>query len=506
MTPFSPSTSAAVATAARILDAAGTSAYIVGGSIRDGLLGKTTNDVDLTLDGSPHALGPLIADALGGKMITNLAPLDMARVIAFGNATTEADAALIMDLTPLADGGIEADLARRDFTVNAIAAPLSSETLAIPHVADWPLIDPLGGVADIYAGTVRAASESAFADDPVRMMRAARTAAETGFEVEPRTCALISRDAALIVQSSPERVREALLRTLDAPGGASIELMDSLGLLSALIPELDAARGVEQPKEHYYDVFGHLIAAAEFAGQIVADDYDVPFIAEMMPRIDGAKGGMEAYFSQQVSDGHTRGAFLKFAALLHDVAKPQTKTVEPSGRVRFLGHSERGEEVAWNIMERLRFGGRGARLVRAMVLHHLRPRQMAERGKLPTDRAIFRYYRDLGDAALDTLYLNMADFLAARGPALTSEEMSAQARIIGHILTVGPQPRNRRQARRAGLLTGHDIMNELCLEPGPIVGRLLREVARAEAGGSVGTRDEALKLARTHLEAGDRGG
>ena len=85
MTPFSPSTSAAVATAARILDAAGTSAYIVGGSIRDGLLGKTTNDVDLTLDGSPHALGPLIADALGGKMITNHAPLDMYRIIAFGN-------------------------------------------------------------------------------------------------------------------------------------------------------------------------------------------------------------------------------------------------------------------------------------------------------------------------------------------------------------------------------------------------------------------------------------
>ncbi len=504
MTPFSPSTNAAVATAARILSASGTPAYIVGGAIRDGLLGKTTNDVDLTIDGSPHALGPRIADALGGRMITNHAPLDMARVIAFGDSATEP--ALMMDLTPLAGGSIEADLAGRDFTVNAIAAPLNPETLSRASAADWPLIDALGGVSDIRAKTIRAASETAFTDDPVRMMRAVRIAAETGFDVETHTRALIRRDAALIVQSSPERVREVLLRTLDAPGGSSIELMDSLGLLSALVPELDAARGVEQPKEHYYDVFGHLTAAAEFAGQIVADDYDVQFIAEMMPRIDGANGGIEAYFSQQVSDGHTRGAFLKFAALLHDVAKPQTKTVEPSGRVRFLGHSERGEEVAWNIMERLRFGGRGARLVGAMVLHHLRPRQMAERGKLPTDRAIFRYYRDLGDAALDTLYLNMADFLAARGPALTPEEMSAQARIIGHILRVGPQPRSRRQARRAGLLTGHDIMNELSLEPGPVVGRLLRKVARAEAGGSVGTRDEALKLARTHLEAGDRGG
>ena len=515
MTPFSPSTNAAASAAERVLRDAGASAYIVGGAIRDGLLGKTTNDVDLALDGSPHELGPRIADALGGKMITNDATRDMARVIAFGDAegdtSGDADAALIMDLTPLSDSGIEADLAGRDFTINAIAAPLNPETLSIPNAADWRLIDPLGGIADIRAKTVRAASETAFADDPVRMMRAVRVAVEAGFEVEPHTRALIRRDAALIVRSSAERVREVLLRTLDAPGAASVRLMDALGLLSALMPELDAARGVEQPKEHYYDVFGHLTAAAEFAGQIVADDYEAVCVAEMMPRpsgIDGMDGmdGISAYFSERFSDGHTRGAFLKFAALLHDVGKPQTKTVEPSGRVRFFGHSEVGEEIAADIMGRLRFGRKGARLVGAMIRHHLRPRQMADRGKMPTNRAIFRYYRDLGDAALDTLYLNMADFLAARGPMLAPEEMAAQARVIGHILAVGPQPHERTRAKRAGLLTGHDIMNEFSLEPGPMVGRLLKAVARAEADGKVDTKDEALKLARTHLESGELGG
>ena len=440
-------------------------------------------------------------------MITNDATRDMARVIAFGDPPGDGPLA-VMDLTPLAGGCIEADLARRDFTINAIAAPLGAETLEPPNVADWRLIDPLGGGADIRAKTIRAASETAFADDPVRMMRAVRIAAETGFDVEPRARALIRRDAKLVRLSSPERVREVLLRTLDAPGGASVRLMDSLGLLSALMPELDSARGVEQPKEHYYDVFGHLMAAAEFAGQIVADDYDTPFVAEMMPRPDRERvsWGLGAHFSRTFSDGHTRGAFLKFAALLHDVAKPQTKTVEPSGRVRFFGHSDEGEAVARDIMDRLRFGGRGARLVGAMILHHLRPRQMAERGKLPSNRAILRYYRDLGDAALDTLYLNMADFLAARGPLLTPDEMAAQTRVIGHILSVGPQPQDRMRAKRAGLLTGHDIMNEFSLEPGPVVGQLLKAVALAEAGGSVGTRGEALELARTQLEAGDRRG
>ena len=505
MTPFSASTNAAVAAAERVLRDAGASAYIVGGAIRDGLLGKTTNDVDVALDGSPHALGPLIADALGGKMITNHAARDMARVIAFGDGTTEADAALIMDLTPLAGGSIEADLAGRDFTVNAIAAPLSAETLSVPNAADWRLIDPLGGAADIRAKTVRAASDTAFEDDPARMMRAVRVAVEAGFEIEPHTRALIRRDAGLIGLSSSERVREVLLRTLDAPGAASVGMMDEVGLLSALMPELDDARGVEQPKEHYYDVFGHLTAAAEFAGQIVADDYETDYVAEMMPRPDCGQG-IRAYFSQNFSDGHTRGAFLKFAALLHDVAKPQTKTVEPSGRVRFFGHSEAGEETALDIMDRLRFGRKGARLVGAMIRHHLRPRQMAERGKLPSNRAILRYYRDLGDAALDTLYLNMADFLAARGPLLAPEEMETQARVIGRILSVGPQPRERRQAKRSGLLTGNDIMKEFSLEPGPAVGRLLKAVARAEARGKISAKREALELARTHLDSGELGG
>jgi poly(A) polymerase len=127
---------------------------------------------------------------------------------------------------------------------------------------------------------------------------------------------------------------------------------------------------------------------------------------------------------------------------------------------------------------------------------------MAGPRELPTERAVFRYYRDLGDAALDTLYLNMADFLAARGPLLTADEMAVQARVIAHILEVGPQKPRAELSGRRGLLTGHDIMSELSLGPGPLVGRLLAEVAKAEADGLVSTRTEALSLARNYLEAG----
>ena len=471
-------------------------AYIVGGALRDALLGLPSADVDIALDGSPHRLGPRLASLLGGRFVSLDSSRDVARVIVRVIVRERARSAFI-DLSAMQGGSIDADLRRRDFTIDALGLDLSSALSG-----DWKPMDPLGGSRDIRARLIRAASETAFTDDPIRLMRAVRLAAETGFAIESATQAMIRRHALHLRRSSAERVREELLRTLALPAaGRWLRMMDSLGILSAILPELDAARGVTQPKEHYYDVFGHLLAAVDFADQIASENYPPPLIGKMMPRFEG----MSAHFRQEVTDGHSRGTILKLVALLHDIAKPQTKTVEPSGRVRFFGHSEKGEETAGVILTRLRVGRRGTRLAQTMIRHHLRPRQMAGRGELPTDRAIHRYYRDLADAALDTLYLNMADFLAARGPLLTPAEMERQATVIGHILAVGPQRRTP-PSRRVALLTGHDIMRELRLDSGPAVGRLLRVVAEAEAGGQVKNREEALTLARTHLAAGGGGG
>ena len=483
-------TQALTARAAGTLEARDIPAYLVGGSIRDALLGRTTDDVDIVIDGSPHEVGPVLADALGGRLVSFDVPRDMVRiVIATGSSTVD------IDLAKMVGSSIEDDLRRRDFTVDAVAAELG-DALSGNH----KLIDPLNGLTDIESRTIRAVSDSVFKDDPVRMLRAVRIATETGFEIDTHTQSAIRRDVHLITESSAERLRGELLRTLAAQGaGTATGLLDRLGILSALMPELDAARGVEQPREHYYDVFGHLVAAVDYADQIVAGRYDTDFVAAMMPRF----GCMDSYFEEGISDDHSRGTILKLTALLHDIAKPQTKTVESSGRVRFFGHSEEGEEIAGQILRRLRFARSGQRLVCTMIRHHLRPRQMAGRGELPTVRAIHRYYRDLGDAALDTLYLNMADFLAARGPLLTPDEMAVQVRVIGHILEIGPQKPRAESSAKRGLLTGHDIMNELNLGPGPLVGRLLGVVAKAEAEGSVTTRTGALTLARKHMEAGD---
>ena len=493
MKSLSPRTRALTARASDILKARGVPAYLVGGAIRDDLLSRSTDDVDLVIDGSPHEIGPKLASALGGRLVSFDVPRDMVRIV-IASGSTNVD----FDLAKMVGDTIDEDLRRRDFTVDAFAAGLEDALSG-----DYTLIDPLNGMSDIEARTIRAVSDTVFTDDPVRMLRAVRIASETGFEIDSQTQSSIRSNVSLLSKSSAERLREELLKTLASPGaGVATRQMDGMGVLSALIPELDASRGVDQPKEHYYDVFGHLVAAVDYADQIVTNRYETDFVADMMPRFDD----MEGYFSQEVSDGHTRGTILRLTALLHDIAKPQTRTIEPSGRMRFFGHSEEGEQIAAQVLGRLRFARSGQRLVCSMIRHHLRPRQMAGKGDLPTERAIHRYYRDLGDAALDTLYLNMADFLAARGPLLTVDEMAVQVRVIGHILEIGPQKSGSALPGRRGLLTGHDIMNELKLGPGPLVGRLLSEVAKAEAEGSVSTRSEALSLARKHLELGDSSG
>ena len=492
MNPFEEKTHSIVARAAQVLRDMDVDSFLVGGSVRDALLGKITRDVDIVVSGSANHAGDMLAEVLNGHKIRIDFERDAARVVVGSH-----DPRVSIDLLSLPEGGTLPDLRRRDFTVNAIATPLHNAVSG-----SWEFIDPFCGRRDIDSRTVRAVSPDVFADDPVRLIRAVRLVAESGFAIEPETESLIRHFAWRLTESSPERKRSELFRILAAPGAAKwIRLMDSLGLLSALIPVLDLARDVSQPREHYYDVFGHLVAALDYADQIVSSRYEYDFVRDLMPTFDR----MDSYFSRDASDGHTRGTILKLTALLHDVAKPHTKTIEPSGRVRFFGHSEKGEQLAEDFLTDLRVSGKGVSMVKSMIRHHLRPRQMAGKGELPTNRAVHRYYRDLGDVALDTLYLNMADFLAARGPMVTPDEMRIQSSVINHILAVGPQKQTS-VASRKGLLTGHDIMKELQIESGPLVGRLLKSVAQAEAQGRVGSREEALKLARANFETGVAGG
>ncbi|HHE41571.1 MAG TPA: HD domain-containing protein, partial [Dehalococcoidia bacterium] len=206
-----------------------------------------------------------------------------------------------------------------------------------------------------------------------------------------------------------------------------------------------------------------------------------------------AQPHFRAYLREQVSPGATRATLIKLACLLHDVAKPQTKTLTESGRARFLGHTKEGAHVSGEILRRLRFSQQECTFVQTLVYNHLRPAQMSGEG-LPSTRAVYRFFRDTKDAGFGVLYLALADYLACRGPLYTMTEWSNVCKLARYV--IDEHARQKEAVHPPRLITGNDIMMLLNIGPSPTVGRILARVLEAQASGEINSREEALTLAR----------
>jgi poly(A) polymerase len=274
-----------------------------------------------------------------------------------------------------------------------------------------------------------------------------------------------------------------------------LSYLEDLGLLTALIPELVPAKGVSQPKVHVWDVFDHslhTVSTVEFLlreadwehadGKILTP---VPWSAEL-----------SRYFDQGVGSGSTRRSLLKLAALLHDIAKPRTRTLDEDGRARFLGHPQEGAAMAAGILERLRFSNREIKLVEIMVRYHLRPTQMSHE-ELPSRRAIYRYFRDTAEAGIAIQFLCLADHLATRGPYLDPAQWREHARMAEYVLAMHLEEKSLSVPPK--LIDGHDLIEIYGMSPGPGIGELLEAVREAQAAGEVTTREQALEYARQLL-------
>lgn len=466
-----------------------TDVWLVGGAVRDAILGRELHDIDLAVAGDSEPIGRAVADYLGGTAV----PVEAWNVTRVALPPANAGAAsFIIDVSGYS-GSFEDDLGARDFTVNAIALPLrcwdSDERIE-------SILDPLNGRADMARRILRATGDDVFWNDPGRMLRGVRLAKSLNFRMTPETAQAIRRDSHLLERVAPERVRDEFMAILAADGArAQLEILDRLSLLCRVIPELEAARNCEQPRSHHYwDVLGHLLHCVEYAEEITAGRRNSA-IYTMAPWT----AVEDAYFAEIIGDGHNRRTVLKLAALLHDIAKPQTRGPDENGRIRFLGHSDQGAQVVETRLPELRIAKGTTSLVSAMVMHHLRPSQLREGENMPSRRAIYRYYRDVGDAAVDTLYLAMADFLAARGPELSPERWNNYARMIATVLEAGATPQAGVDGPR-GLVNGHDLMDTLHMEPGPQMGALLERLREAQAVGEVSNREEALSLAARLLD------
>jgi poly(A) polymerase len=270
--------------------------------------------------------------------------------------------------------------------------------------------------------------------------------------------------------------------------------MDDLGILTRIVPELEAARNIEQPVEHHWDVLNHSLETVGAAGYILKQghsDYISPEIRDSVPWSESLK----EHFDSPVANNASHAVLLKLTALLHDIAKPETKIIDKE-RVRFFGHNDQGAETVVRIMQRLRFSNKEIRLVECMVRNHMRPTQMSHQG-LPSRRAIYRYFRDTGLAAIDTLFLSLADHLAARGPNLDMEQWNWHLDQVKYIL--GEYAKDKTLIKPSKLVNGFDLINTFGLAPGPRLREILETVREAQAAGEITNRDEALSYIKNRL-------
>lgn len=459
---------APVVEASRAALADGAPAWIVGGAVRDAALGREVSDLDLAVVGDPGAAAKAIGAALGEHAFELSAEFGTWRVVAPGRGWQ-------IDVTVLRGGSIEADLAERDFTIGAVAVPL----------AGGEPIDPHNGLADLDARVLRAVSDASFESDPLRLLRAPRLAAELALEIDPGTTALARASAPRAAEPAGERQLAELRQLLGGPDPLQgLRLCDELGVTAAVLPEVEALRGVEQGPNHHLDVHGHTIAVLEHTLEVEGD----------LERFTGERAAeVAALLDEPLADEMSRRAALRFGALFHDIAKPQTRA-ERDGFVGFRGHDAVGAEVIGGICARLRASRRLTQHLQGLALHHLRLGFMIPEMPLPA-RRVHEYLRATEPVTVDVTLLTVADRLSARGVGpIASPEMVAAHLTLAQEMVAAALDWHRDGPPRP-LLRGDELARELGIDPGPRLGEALRELEAAQYAGEIADREAAL----THL-------
>lgn len=459
--------------AAEIAAAAGsTDAWLVGGVVRDALLGRPLIDIDIVVRRDPQEVARACARSWSGSAFCLSSEHGCWRVV----WSVDGDERQL-DVCPLQGGSIEADLTLRDYTCNALAIPIGETDR---------LIDVGGGEADLRDRVLRAVSAAALDDDPLRMLRAARMSHTLGMTVEPQTQALIRQRRMRAVEPSGERTFAELCALLDAPEQRrGIRLLDELGLVEPLLPELHACRGIEQSRYHHLDVFEHTLAVLDNTEDLAAEP---AFYL-----------GDDCADPAWPSDASRRT--LAFAALLHDVGKPDTCTIHPaSGRVSFLGHDRVGADMVRSACARWSTSNRFRDDVAHLVHTHLALGMLLHGAQDRRER--WQFLRLVEPVAAEAIVLSVSDRLATAGVDdrrrwVRSHQQVARAvwRDWWEEQRVGtPQP----------LLTGTEIAEVCGVAPGPALGRLVRALAEQQGIGLAVSRDDAVAFVqRVSAERGD---
>jgi putative nucleotidyltransferase with HDIG domain len=449
----------AVREAAQIL---GGQAWLVGGAVRDWLLtGELPLDLDFTLIDCPaETLAAYLAESLSGHLV----PLDLV----FGIHRVVLADGLQLDLADALQNNLEADLARRDLTINAMALNLDT----------GELLDPFDGQGDLGRGQIRMLSAATLLDDPLRLLRVFRVAASIQAQaIEPDTLAVVRDHAAAIWQAAPERIHYELFRLLNSERCFPyLHSMADCGLLEALIPDLTPMKAIGAGGFHHLGLFDHTLELVRQAERL---------LPECPPE---TQEWLRSPFNGVVS----RMGLLKLGCLLHDIGKPATmgtrKDAIHGTRLTFYQHEEVGEQMAEPWLRKMKVGNDVREHVKTLIRWHLYPCQF---GPDSPRRSVLRYYRRLGGATLDTTLLALADRHSSCGEWLTPEALRQSHEAHLWLMATYHQEQGTLLAPR--LLGGQEIMHLLAIGPGPEIGRYLDALQEAQQLGEIKTPEEAAQ-------------
>jgi poly(A) polymerase len=440
--------------------------YLVGGTVRDLMIGKRPADIDLAISGDIGRVAATIAEKHGGRVV------DLGKK---GFAVLRVAAPkLTVDITPLEGHTIEDDLRQRDFTINAMAWDVKARRL----------VDCVGGLRDLGQKTIRMVSDAVFTRDPARLVRAYRMAASFHFCITTETRAAIGKSRHLIGSVAGERVWTELLKLFAATDSSPIVRdMAVDGLLTSIFPELESAIGCIQNTHHQFDVFEHSLRTYEQL-EMLLTEADERF-ANLAP-------------AAEVADLAANGALMKYAALLHDAGKPATRKVDTNGRVRFSGHAGQGAAIAAEVSKRLRLSKTQRETADTIIRHHIRPLFLylaMQSGNL-SRRGTVRFFNHCHDLTLPIVVHTMADIMA--------KHQILQPRDAGFIsfcdrLLADYGEFRKQQAISPPLINGQDLIKIFGLFPAPRFKWILSRVDERRLSGELTTRQEALEWVKTHL-------
>jgi tRNA nucleotidyltransferase/poly(A) polymerase len=483
--------------------------WLVGGYVRDQMLGRSTNDLDVIVPEGAFRLARALADALRGHFFVLDEERQVGRVILNDGDPTRT----VIDVARLRAPQLSEDLRLRDFTVNAMAKGLGSKT------SGAHLFDPFDGRSDLERRILRVVTEGAFRDDPLRLLRAIRLSGELGFRIEPRTLSLLKRDAALISSVSAERICDEMYRIITAPGAwQHVRLLAQTDLLRHVLPEAAALEGVEQSPPHYQAVFDHsrsVMAHLEgiyallwpesdylrpepFTGDatVISPDAQWDDVAELLAPY---RTTLREHLTLPLASGRVRRDGLMWAALAHDWGKPAMRSEETNGLVRFLDHDNWGALLARNRAQALKMSAAESAYLSRLVQMHMRPAYLAH--DYPASwRAIYRYFRDAHGTGLDALLLSLADHMAVSAPHPQPAQWQRRLHTF-RLLLDSYCNRHEKRVDPAPLVDGEHLMATFGLRPGPQVGALLEGLREAQAAGEVRDLEDALAWLTQHVVA-----